>query len=148
MHHFQPYSRGVRKNDEKHAFSTPRNRRQGAAHPQRRIPLHGFGGRSVAPRTRRGKKRGPLRNAREPSRYRAWANTQNRRKVCRSRPRKSHHLPRIFTTRTPFSPTRMQKRWKGCHFARATERPRAKTTNSRQRAPRAPPPPDASFSLK
>ena len=73
---------------------------------------------------------------------------KNRRKVSRSRTRKSHHLPRIFTTRTPFSPTRMPKRGKGCHFARATERPRAKTTNSRQKAPRATPPPDASFSFK
>ena len=78
---------------------------------------------------------------------RAWPNTQNHCKVLRSRTRKSHHLPRIFTTRTPFSPTRMPKRWKGCHFARTTERPRAKTTTSRQRAPR-PPPPDASFSFR
>ena len=55
--------------------------------------MHGFGGRSVAPRTRRGEKRAPLRNAREPSRYRAWANTQNRRKVSRSSTRNSHTLP-------------------------------------------------------
>ena len=93
MHHFQPYSRGVRKIHQKHTFSTPRNGRQGAAHPQRRIPLHGFGGRSVAPRSRRGKKRAPLRNAREPSRYRAWANTQNHHKVSTFRTRNSHTLP-------------------------------------------------------
>ena len=55
--------------------------------------MHGFGGRSVAPRSRRGKKRAPLRNAREPSRYRAWPNTQNRRKVSRSSTRNSHTLP-------------------------------------------------------
>ena len=71
---------------------------------------------------------------------RAWPNTQNHCKVLRSRTRKSHHLPRIFTTRTPFSPTRMPKRRRGGHFARATERPRAKTTTSRQKAPRAPTP--------
>ena len=91
-------------------FSTPRTRRRGAAHPRKRIPLHGFGGRSVAPRTRRGEKRAPLRNAREPSRYRAWPNAQNHRKVSRSSTRNSHTLPRKSTTRTPFSPKRMPKR--------------------------------------
>ncbi len=39
------------------------------------------------------KKKKKLRNAREPSRYRAWANTQNHHKVSTFRPRKSHTLP-------------------------------------------------------
>ena len=64
--------------------------------------MHGFGGRSVAPRSRRGKKRAPLRNAREPSRYRAWANTQNHHKVSTFRTRNSHTLPLKTPPGPPF----------------------------------------------
>ena len=103
--------------------------------------MHGFGRRSVAPRSRRGKKRAPLRNAREPSRYRAWPNAQNHSKVSRSSTRNSHTLPRIITSRTPFSPNRMPKRKKGYHFARATERHHAETTQTRQKLPAPPPAP-------
>ena len=148
MAHFPPYTRGVGKNNKKQAFSTPRTRRRGAAHPRKRIPLHGFGGRSVAPRTRRGEKRTPLRNAREPSRYRAWPNAQNHRKVSRSSTRNSHTLPRKSTTRTPFSPKRMPKRGKGYHFAQATERHRAETTKPCQEPPQAPPRRMPHFPLK
>ena len=66
---------------------------------------------------------------------RAWPNTQNQWKVLRFRTRNSHHLPRIITTRTPFSPDRMRKRRKGCHCAQATERHRAQATESRQTPP-------------
>ena len=66
---------------------------------------------------------------------RAWPNTQNHCKVLRFRTRNSHHLPRIITTRPPFSPNRMRKRCKGCHFARATERHRTEMTKMRQGPP-------------
>ena len=66
--------------------------------------MHGFGGRSVAPRSRRGEKRAPLRNAREPSRYRAWANTQNHYKVSTFRTRNSHTLPLKSTPGPLFRP--------------------------------------------
>ena len=137
---FPPTDEHASKSIENQSFSTPRNRHRGAAHPRKRIPFNGFGGRPFAPRSRRGEKRAPLREAWEGCRLRAWPNTQNHCKVLRSRTRKSHHLPRIFTTRTPFSPTRMPKRGKGCHFARATERHRAETPTSRQTPPRPPPP--------
>ena len=90
---FHHNNEALEKNNKKQAFSTARSRRRGAAHPRKRVPLHGFGERSVAPRSRRGKKKAPLRNAREPSRYRAWANTQNHHKVSTFRTRKSHTLP-------------------------------------------------------
>ena len=99
--------------------------------------MHGFGERSFARRHRRGEKRAPLREAWKGSRLRAWSNTQNHCKVLRFRTRNSYHLPRIITTRTPFSPDRMRKRCKGCHCAQATERHRAQTTKSRQTPPQA-----------
>ena len=115
-------------------FSSPRHRRAHAAHLQERIPLHGFGEGSFARRIRRGEKGAPLRDAREPNRLRAWPNTQNRGKVLRFRTRNSHHLPRIITTRPPFSPNRRRKRCKGCHFAKAANGGRAQTTTPRQEA--------------
>ena len=124
---FPPTDEHASKSIENQSFSTPRNRHRGAAHPQKRIPFNGFGGRSFTPRNRRGEKRGPLRDTREGCRLRAGPNTQNHCKVLRFRTRKSARLPRIITTRTPFSPTRMQKRGKGCHFAWATERHRSET---------------------
>ena len=76
---------------------------------------------------------------------RAWPNTQNHCKVLRFRTRNSHHLPRIITTRPPFSPNRMRKRCKGCHFARATERHRTEMTQMRQGPSPGPQPPDPPF---
>ena len=83
------------------------------------------------------RKKSPLREAWKGSRLRAWSNTQNHCKVLRFRTRNSYHLPRIITTRTPFSPDRTRKRCKGCHCAQATERHRAQTTESRQTPPQA-----------
>ena len=59
--------------------------------------------------------------------------------MIRFRDANSHRLPRKITTRTPFSPNRKRKRWKGCHFAQAAKRRRAQTTKPRQK-PLAPPP--------
>ena len=110
--------------------------------------MHGFGERSFARRHRRGEKRAPLREAWKGSRLRAWSNTQNHCKVLRFRTRNSYHLPRIITTRTPFSPDRMRKRCKGCHCAQATERHRAQTTESRQTPPPPRTPQNVADSLK
>ena len=109
------------------------------------IPSYGFEGRPFARRIRRGEKGAPLRDAREPSRYRAWPNTQNHRKVSRSRTRNSHTLPHKITTRTPFSPDRMRKRCKGCQCAQATERHRTEMTQMRQGPPPGPQAPDPPF---
>ena len=138
----------MEKTFKNNSFSTPRTRRRGAAHPRKRIPLHGFGERSFARRHRRGEKRAPLREAWKGSRLRAWSNTQNHCKVLRFRTRNSYHLPRIITTRTPFSPDRMRKRCKGCHCAQATERHRAQTTESRQTPPPPRTPQNVAKSLK
>ena len=135
----------VHKSITNQCFSTPHHRRARAAHLKKRIPSYGFEGRPVARRNRRREKRAPLREAREPSRLRAWPNTQNHCKVLRFRTRNSYHLPRIITTRTPFSPDRMRKRCKGCHFARATERHRTEMTQMRQGPPPGPQPPDPPF---
>ena len=62
----------------------------------------------------------------------AWPNTQNHCKVLRFRTRNSYHLPRIITTRTPFSPNLRRKRCKGCHFATAANGGRAQTTKPRR----------------
>ena len=67
---------------------------------------------------------------------RSWPTTQNHSKVLRSRARNSLPLPRIITTRTPFSPDRMRKRSEGCHCAQTTKRHRAQTTKPRQAGPR------------
>ena len=99
-------------------FSSPEHPRARAAHPQKRIPFNGFGGHPLARGERRAGKKGTLRDAREGRRYRAWPTTQFHRKVLRSRAQISHRLPLRITTRTPFSPHRERKRWKGCRSHR------------------------------
>ena len=109
------------------------------------IPSYGFEGRPFPRRIRRGEKGAPLRDAREPSRYRASAHTRNHCKVFTFRTQKSHPLSHKSTTRTPFSPKRMPKRCKGCHCAQAIERHRAETTRPRQGTPPGPQAPDPPF---
>ena len=58
------------------------------------------------------------------------------------------NTPTKIATWAPCRARRLHICCKGCHFAQATERPRAQTTKPRQEPPGAPPPPDASFSLK